>query len=194
MAIPLTTALQNALNDPERYGILFFTFEMGSGTYGLMTGQGELLYNGIVYRAGGSLLDVSDLQQNADGSVAEFTLSLSTAPDKGLTTDILLTFYSEDWHMREIVLQLGMMNPDTGQPIGLATLFNGYMYQAPFNQSEDKATISLRCVSQTIKMSEQGNKYRNDSTQKRLDPTDTSLVDIGLLGGSVKKDLRWGQA
>lgn len=193
MAIPLTTALQDALNDPERYGVVFFTFEMGSGTYGLFTGQGELPYNGITYRAGGSVLDVTDLQQNADGSIAEFTLSLSEAPDKGITADIMLTFYSEDWHMRELVLQLGMMNPDTGQPIGLATLFNGFMYQAPFKQSPKGAKIDLRCVSQSIIMAQSGNKYRNDATQKKLDPADTSLVDIGLLGGAVKKDLKWGQ-
>ncbi len=194
MAQTISGPLQAALDDYQRYGVVLFTFEFGTGTYGLWTGPGEIEYNGLIYRAGGSVLDVSNIELTDNGSVAEFTLSLGTQSSKHLTADILSTFYDEDWHMRPVTVQLAMCDPDTYQPIGVITLLQGVAMQAPFKKGLKSAKIEGRIVSKTIKMSENGGKYRNNSTQLLLDATDTALVDIGTLGGFTTKDLLWGQA
>ena len=193
MAHSISEALQNSFLDFERYGVIMFTFAFGTGTYGLWTGPGEIPFNGITYRAGGSILDVSDIDLNSDGSVAEFTISLGTQKAKGLTADILQTFYDEDWHLRPVTVQYANVDPDTLIPIGVITILEGIVYQAPFKRGPKASKIEGRIVSKTIRMSEQGGKYRNGSTQLLIDPTDTSLEGIGTLGGFTTKDLLWGQ-
>lgn len=193
MALTIPAPLQTALDGYERYGIVLITFEFGTGTYGLHTGQGEFTYNGLVYRGGGSLLDVSELEMNADGTVAELTLTLGTQPKIGISADILQTFYDEDWHMRQVTFQLGMLDPLTGLPYGLITLIQGVIYQAPYTKGKEADKIAGRIVSRTQKLSESGDKYRNAATQKLIDPSDTSLVDIGSLNGFITRELKWGQ-
>lgn len=194
MAYDISSQLQEALDSPERYSAVFLTFVLGGNTYGFWTGQGTITYNSIDYVNGGSLFELSDIQMDADGSTNECILSLSTAPDKGLTTDVLLSFYDENWQFGRVTIQLAMLDPETGEPIGAITFIRGVIYEAPFKKGRKKEAIEARVVSQTIKMSENGGIYRNAATQKRLDPTDTSLEGIGTLGGAVKKKLKWGQA
>lgn len=196
MAQIIPPELQAALNNFDRSAALLFTAEFGTGTYGLWTGPGKITYNGLVYMSGGSILEVSDIELNNDGSVAEMTISLGTQPAKGITPDILATFYNEAWHMRPVTVQMALCNPDTYQPITAVTVINGILMSAPLQKGVGKkgSKIVGRIVSLTTKMAEAGNKYRNNSTQALLDPTDTSLLDIGNLGGFVEKDLLWGQA
>lgn len=190
MAHSLSTQMRDALADYDRIGAILFTFEFGTGTYGLWTGGGEQEYNGVVYRDGGSVLEINNIELNDDGSVAEFTIALGVQPDKGLTSDVLATFYEEDWHLRPVTVQLAMVDPELLTIIGTITLLRGLIYQAPFKKG---SRIEGRIVSQTIRMSESGNKYRNASTQAQIDATDTSLVGIGTLGGFTTKELLWGQ-
>lgn len=194
MAISLSPALQNALNNYERQAVVFVTFEFGTGTYGLWTGLGEISYNGIVYKAGASILDVSNIENNADGSVSELTITLNTDPGKIITSDILIQLYDEDWHMRPVTIQTGLIDPDTQALIGVQTFFRGRIEEAPYEEGLDGANIKARCVSRSIELSKAGNLYRNSSTQKRFDPTDTGLNGIGTLNGAVNKDIKWGQS
>lgn len=194
MAYSLSTQLQDALDAPERYSAVFLTFVLGGNTYGFWTGQGYITYNAILYNNGGSLFELDDIQMDADGSVNECNLKLSESPDKGLTTDVLLSFYSESWQFGRVTIQLAMLDPETGIPIGAVTFIRGVIYEAPYRREPKSNYISARIVSQSIKLSESGSIYRNDATQVRLDATDTSLVGIGTLGGATKKKLKWGQA
>lgn len=186
--------LLTAMSDPERYGIVLFTFTLGVNVYGLQTMGGEITYNSIVYRGGASVLKVDGIQNNADGSVAEFNLTLNEDPSKGLTVDVLSSFYDENWHMQSLVVELGFRNPVDGSIIGAMTYFDGLIYQAPLKRGPDGFYITARCVSQATHMSESGGKFRNRSTQKLLDATDTSLDEIGAYSSVVTKEFKWGQA
>lgn len=193
MPITISGPLQAALDDPERYAAVLMTFVLGPNTYGLWNGPGSVTYNTITYLNGGSAIEISDIDQNADGSVGSLKLKLNTAPDKGLTTDVIQTFYDEDWQFGHVTIQLGMRDPVTGEIIGVVTLINGVITDAPFTEGPSGAFIELEVTSKTIKLTETGGKYRNSSTQKALDLTDTSMEGIGSLGGAVEKELKWGQ-
>lgn len=194
MAINISPALQNALNSNQRNAVIFVTFEFGTGTYGLWTGLGQITYNGVLYQAGASILDVSNIENNADGSVSELTLTLNTDPGKNITSDILVQLYNEDWHMRPVTIQTGLIDPDTLALIGVQTFFRGRVEEAPYEEGPEIASIKARCVSRSIELSKGGNLYRNSSTQKRFDPTDTGLNGIGTLNGAINKDIKWGQS
>lgn len=189
----LSTAFQNGLDDSERYGVVLLTFEFAE-THGYWTGLGTITFNSIEYNAGASVFDVDDIQQNGDGSVSELVLSLSAQPDKGLTTDVLVALYNEDWHLKPVTIQLGLIDPDTGALIGVTTMFRGILDTAPYEEAIGTGSIKAHCVSRSIDLSVGGNLYRNQSTQERFDPDDTSLDAIGTLNGATKKELYWGQA
>lgn len=193
MARTISTDLRAALNDPARNMVALFTFEFGEGTEGLWTGAGEVEYSGVTYRAGGSVIDVSDIEQSADGSVGEMTLTLSEAPEKGLTTDVLVSLYDYTWHLKPITVQLAFRDPVTLEFVGVQTFFRGLMDEANYTEGPDSAKITAKCVSRSIDLSAAGNLYRNAATQARFDSADTSLNDIGTLNGALEKDSYWGQ-
>lgn len=194
MALTLDTDFQDAIDNPERYGVVLFTFVFGSGTYGLWTASGERTIGGVVYKAGGSVLELSNITQAADGSVSSATLTLSTQPDKGLTSDILVSFYDEDWHNKPVTIEVGLFNPDTRVLVGTLPLFNGVMTSAPYTEGPNKASIMANLTSKNIELSGTGGAYRNAQSQKRIDPNDTSLANIGVLSSTITKSLKWGQA
>jgi len=194
MPLSLSSGLQTALDNPERYGAVLFTFVFGGGTYGLWTAGGEREIDGIVYRAGGSILKLSNVSQNGDGSVSQCTLSLNTQPDKGLTADILASFYSEDWHDKVVTIEPCLFDPDTRALIGRVTLFKGIMTSAPFTEGPTQASIDAILQSKSVELSQNGGAYRNAQSQKRIDAVDTSLANIGSLNASITKSLKWGQA
>lgn len=195
MAYTIPSLMQDQLDLPERYSAVFLTFVLGTNTYGFWTGAGPKTYNSILYNTGGSLIEMSSFDQNADGSVSECTLKLSASPDKGLDDDALMTFYDEDWQFGRVTIQLAYLDPDTLDPVGAILFIRGVIYEAPFRRGPGVGSyIEARVVSQGIKLSENGGRYRNNATQIALDPTDTSLVDIGALGASITKQIKWGQA
>lgn len=193
MALTIATPMQDALDAYERYGLALFTFNLGGVVYGLWTGQGEKTINSVTYKAGGSVIEFDDIDQNADGSVVEVTLRLSADPDKGLTSDLLQTFYDEDWQFGRVHIQIAMQNPADESIYGVVTLIRGVITNAPWEQDRDTNSLEVVISSNAIRMAENGGKYRNQATQKHIDATDTSLVGIGSLGGAVTKDLKWNQ-
>src|SRR5690606_26896305 len=114
----------------------------------------------------GSVLELSNIEDAGDGSISEMTITLSAAPNKGLTVDVLSSFYDEDWHMQPIMVELGFRDPSTGEIIDTVVAFDGLMFQAPWRIGTGAGSkIQLRCVSNATKMSESGSKFRNAQTQ-----------------------------
>jgi len=188
----LSQAFLDAVKSPSRSAAVLLTFEFGTGTYGFWTGNGSRFYNGLKYSAGGSIFDISDIVQEGDGSVSELTIGLSTHP--GIGVEVLEDLYNEDWHLRPVTIQLAMLDPRTDQIVAIQNVFRGILDTAPFTESEGQAEIQARCLSKSIELSKGGNLYRNDATQDRYDPEDTSLETIGTLNGALKKELHWGQS
>jgi hypothetical protein len=193
MAINISTELQEALDNPERYGVILITATLGSNVFGFWTGGGVVTYNTIPYYNAGSVIEVDDVQQNADGSVAELTLRLNSQPDKGLADDVLESFYDEAWQFGRVVIQEALLDPITREIVGAVTLIRGVIIEAPEHIGPDGTYIAVRVTTSAIKLSENGGMYRNASTQKALDPADTSLEGIGNLGGAITKEMKWGQ-
>ena len=198
MAYSLSTQLQAALDDSERYSAVLVSVQMGANTYGFWTGQDVLPYNGIDYVAAGSLVNIADIEQLADGSVSECKIKLGLDPEKDFTdgeiNDAILSFYDEDWQFARVVIQLAMLDPVTLDPIGIVTFMRGVIYEAPLDIDADTNYIEARVVSQNIKLSENGGIYRNNATQARIDPSDTALKDIGSIGAAIVRQLKWGQS
>lgn len=193
MALSISNEFQNALNAPDRHAVGLFVFEFGTGTYALWTGAGEINYNGLIYRAGGSLIEIEPIDQNADGSVGRLSMVLNADPEKGLTDDVLIRLFDEDWHNKPVLVQLALLDTATNQIAFAKVWFRGRLEFAEYLEG-DVNRIEATCASTSIDLSRSGGGYRNDSTQRLIDPDDTSLEGIGTLGGALEKDAKWGQA
>lgn len=193
MALTISSPLQAALDYAYRYGVVMYTFAFGTGTYGLWTAGEERTVNSVLYKGGGSAIDVSAVDQNTDGSVSNVTLSLSTAPDKGLTADVLLTFYAEDWHDKIVTIDVGMFDQDSRALIDRVTIFRGATQDAPYTESPNAQKIDLNLASRSIELSASGGGYRNAQSQARILAADTSLNGIGSLNQNIQKSIKWGQ-
>lgn len=193
MAKSLSTDFRNALKSGSRYKVALYTFEFGSGIYGLWTAEGEKAYNGVIYRAGGSLIDVSDFEESLDGSVGQLELRLSALPDKGLTDDVLVRFFDEDWHLKPVSVQLGLIDPATAEFIDVQPFFRGRIESASFEEDPGSAIVA-QCMSTSIDLTLPGGNIRNGGTQRLIDPNDPSMDEIGSLNGALQRDRNWGQA
>lgn len=195
MALTLSTAFQNAIGADSGNLAVLFTFDFGT-VYGLWTGPGEVVYNSVTYRAGGSLLELPDVSENADGSVEELTLVLNAAPEKGITPDVLAALYDENWHMRPMTIQIAARDPDTGAIVGALTKFRGRIEEAPYieNPFTGEDRIEALCRTWSLDLSLAGDLYRNGQLQRRLDPNDPSLDAVGTLNGAVMSQAKWGQS
>ncbi|WP_051213283.1 hypothetical protein [Maritalea myrionectae] len=193
MAISISTAFQTALDGDDREGVGLFVFEFGTGTYAFWTGAGEMPYNGLTYMAGGSVIEIDSIVEKANGAVGRMNLHLNADPEKGISDDVLIRLFDEDWHNKKVLVQYGLLDPDTGQIAHAMVKFRGRLEHAEYVEGEVNR-IEAKCVSTSIDLSRSGGGYRNDSTQKLIDPNDTSLEGIGTLGGALEKDAKWGQA
>jgi hypothetical protein len=193
MAISISAAFQTALEGDDREAVGLFVFEFGTGTYALWTGAGEMPYNGLTYKAGGSVIEISHIEEKANGSVGRMNLQLNADPEKGISDDVLIRLFDEDWHNKKVTLHLGLLDPDTGLIAHAMLKFRGRLEFAEYLE-DDVNRIEATCASTSIDLSRSGGGYRNDSTQRLIDPDDTSLEGIGTLGGALEKDAKWGQA
>lgn len=193
MAKSLSVAMQNALDAGHRLQVALFTFEFGTGTYGLWTAEGEKSFNGVIYRAGGSLIDITEFEESLDGSVSQLQLRLSALPDKELTDDVLLRFFDEDWHLKPVTVQLGLLDPATLEIIEVKTFFRGRLESASFEEDPGSAIV-VECNSTSIELSQAHGNIRNGGTQRLYDATDKSMDEIGSLNGAISRDTKWGQA
>lgn len=193
MAKSLSTDFQNGLKSGSRTKVALYTFEFGSGTYGFWTAEGEKPYNGVIYRAGGSLIDVSHFEESLDGSVGQLELRLNALPEKGLTDDVLVRFFAEDWHLKPVTVQLGLIDPATAEIIEVETFFRGRLETSSFEE-DPGAVIVAHCMSKSIELTLPGGNIRNGGTQRLIDPNDPSMDEIGSLNGALRRDRNWGQA
>lgn len=188
----ISTSFKESMADPSRNLVAMYVFEFGTGTYALWTGPGETTFNGLVFRAGGSVIDIAVFEESEDGSVPNMVLELSALPEKGITDDVLMRLFDEDWHMKRVTVMVGKYDPATGDVVEAAKFFGGRIEDAVFEEGQT-SMIKANCASTSIDLSIPGGSYRNDATQRQIDPTDSSLVGIGTLNGAVKKDAKWGQ-
>lgn len=183
--------MQAALDDRSANLALLYTFEFAT-TYGLWTGKGETLHNGVWFRAGGSLIDPTVPAQSKGGAVSKMTLTLSSAAHKDISDDVLSRLFDEDWHMSRVSLQLATVDPAFSTILDAVMLFRGRIEHAELVKGP-QSKIVAKCASIAIDLSRPGGLYRNDASQKRFDATDTSLEGIGTLNGAIQRESKWGQ-
>ncbi len=114
----------------------------GSGPYGFWTDIGEVTTGGITYRGTGKSLSASSTVGVGDLSIPGLQLTLS-----GIDTDVMDTFFQEDWHQKNVTVSIGLLSPANRNLVDTPDVyFDGVLDTATLSEkSGDKATLSVNC-------------------------------------------------
>lgn len=167
--------------------------ELGSGNYGLWSGQDDIFYDGVNYVGAGSLLQIAALPATTDGSARAIDVTLSSLANPDWTPDILSSFYDEAYNQKPAEISTAYYDPNTHTLIAVEREFVGRIDGAPFNQKAGgPATLKLRLESRERDFSRIGYRRRNPNDQALIDAADTGLAHAIATGEDRK--LVWGRA
>ncbi|WP_313666232.1 DUF2163 domain-containing protein [Shinella sp.] len=166
--------------------------DFGTGTYGFIADNDNLIYSGLTYRPFG-LIEVSDLGgglgTSADGN---FTLRLAESKDFGLTPEMLTEIENEDYRDRPVRVMDAHFHPDTGALLQVETVARGYVDTIQHHFGPDGgAYIEAACEGRQLDYSRKNGRYRSISDQKRRDAGDMFFEHAATAG---RVELIWGRA
>lgn len=131
MSRTVPAAILSALAQPEVQPFYAIEIDLDSGPLRLWTGIGPRTINGDVYTGGGSLMAISGLEEVADLSAKNITLSLS-----GMSEDIIGLALQEPYQRRKVRVYWGVETGSAPLPAELV--------QIASIPAQDNSTWTLR--------------------------------------------------
>lgn len=166
-------------------------FEFGTGTYGFIKANAPLVYGGLTYQPGG-LITVSDLNSETGLIAKQFSVSLASSPDDGLTPEVLQNIESEDYRDRPVKVYDAYFHPDTNEHLFTQILMKGYVDTIEHLESTNTGyTIVANCETRALDYSRLNGRFRSDADQRRRSATDGFFVNAALRG---REKIYWGSA
>lgn len=184
---------------------LMAEFDFDSGTLGMWTGMGNIIFNGITYAGGGNLVGVSAYQETLDLEAQGLTFTLSGVPQ-----DLIEIAENEPYQGRRIRLFIALVDiesfiakeDDTGVVLteaggkiklestvnAMYPLFSGIMDVMDTQDSADTSIIQLSAENVLTLMKRTKTRRYTDEDQKSRYPDDDGLSFIAAL---QDKDLTW---
>lgn len=160
--------------------------EFASGTVRLWNGHGPLSWDGEQWLGGGTLLELSSVEETASTSAAGVKISLS-----GIPSDMLALALGEHYQGRRVRLWLGAMD-DAGQIVAdPIPLFAGRMDVMNIDEGAETSTIVMSAENQLIDLKRADDLRYTDAAQKALYPGDRGLEFVAAL---QDRELIWGRA
>lgn len=159
--------------------------EFQSGTVRLWNGHGPLAWDGEQWLGGGTLLELSSVEETSSTSAAGVKISLS-----GIPSDMLALALCEHYQGRRVRLWLGAMD-EGGQIVAdPIPLFSGRMDVMSIDEGAETSTIVMSVENQLIDLKRADDLRYTDAAQKALYPGDRGLEFVAAL---QDRELIWGR-
>lgn len=165
----------NVLTQPEVEPFYAVEVDLDSGALRLWTGYGDKTIEGNVYTGGGSLVAISGLEEVADLSAKEITLTLT-----GLDPTVVALALQEPYQRRRVRVLWGV----EGQPP--VEVFSGNLNQMVIEDGPDFGTITVTVDSRLVELERSSNRRYTSESHKSRYPNDTffdfvaSIQDKGV--------------
>jgi hypothetical protein len=101
-------------------------FEFGGGTYGVTTNGASFVHGGVTYVAN-QLVQIDAPAAVLGLEASEFTVTMPSASDFGLTPDKLAEIENEDYKGRPVTVYDVFFDPDTRELLYLDPIAYGYL-------------------------------------------------------------------
>jgi hypothetical protein len=211
MARNISTQLQDAASAKVVFPIIFVEAEFDSSTVRMWSGVGDLSWDAKTWTGGGSLLNVSSIEESTEVKAIGTRVSLS-----GIPSELLSLALQEDYQGRNLRVYLGaftnentfllkqdgsiLLKEDGGKLIAVdeqdivaepITIFSGRMDVMTISEGGDTSTIEVTVENRLIDF-ERTRERRYTSEDQKIDyPNDkgfefvSSIQDTEIVWGRV---------
>ena len=163
MSRTVPAAILTALAQPEVEPFYAVEIDLDSGPLRLWTGYGNRTIESNTYTGGGNLMGISGLEEVADLSAKEITLTLSGVPSS--VVSIALT---EPYQRRRVRVLWGVKSQTD-----VVEVFSGNLNQMVIEDTPDSATITVTVDSRLVELERASNRRYTSESHKTRHATDT---------------------
>ena len=163
MSRTVPTDILNALTQPEVEPFYAVEIDLDSGPLRLWTGYGDRTIGGQTYAGGGNLVAISGLEEVADLSAKNITLTLN-----GMPSSVVSLALQEPYQRRKVRVLWGVRGVSD-----FVEVFSGSLNQMIIEDGPDSGTISVTVDSKLVELERASNRRYTSLSHKTRYPTDT---------------------
>ena len=163
MARTVPADILTALTQPEVQPFYAVEIDLDSAPLRLWTGYGERTIDGDTYTGGGDLVNISGLEEVADLSAKNITLSIS-----GMPPEVVSLALQEPYQRRKVRVLWGVRDVDD-----FVEVFSGSLNQMVIEDGAESGTISVTVDSKLVELERASNRRYTSLSHKTRYPNDT---------------------
>jgi hypothetical protein len=163
MSRTVPAAILTALAQPEVEPFYAVEVDLDSGPLRLWTGYGDRTIEGNVYTGGGDLMGISGLEEVADLSAKEITLTLS-----GIPSSVVSLALTEPYQRRKVRVLWGVRGETS-----VVEVFSGNLNQMVIEDGPDFGTITVTVDSRLVELERSSKRRYTSESHKTRYATDT---------------------
>jgi len=163
MARTVPAAILTALAQPEVQPFYAVEIDLDSAPLRLWTGYGERTIDGETYTGGGNLVNISGLEEVADLSAKNITLTIS-----GMPSSVVSLALQEPYQRRKVRVLWGVRDVDD-----FVEVFSGSLNQMVIEDGAESGTISVTVDSKLVELERASNRRYTSLSHKTRYPNDT---------------------
>lgn len=162
-------------------GFLAAELLFDSGALRLWNGYGDLTVGGETYTGGGSLINVSSVEESAEIGAKGVSMLLT-----GVSSSILALALTENYQYRVANIYVGAITTGT---VSSYKVFSGRMDVMTISEEGETCTIAMTAESRLIDLERPRLRRWTSEDQKGLDATDKGFEFVNSL---QEKTIKWG--
>ena len=163
MSRTVPAAILTALAQPEVEPFYAVEIDLDSGPLRLWTGYGDRTIEGNTYTGGGTLMTIEGLEEVADLSAKNITLTLS-----GMPAEVISLALQEPYQRRKVRVLWGVRGVSD-----FVEVFSGSLNQMVIEDSAESGTISVTVDSKLVELERASNRRYTSVSHKTRYPNDT---------------------
>ena len=182
----LDASIVNRLGADEQ--ALFFAIkaEFDTDDIRVWSGIDDLTINSETYTGAGTLLSVSNSEDNLELKSNGLVVSLS-----GMDTTVVNYALTENYQNRPITIFMGYVMGGTNEVAGTLTLFKGRMTSLVINDTPDGSTVTIDAENRLVDLDRPSNLRYTKESQNFLHSGDTGFNRVASL---QDKQINWGKS
>jgi hypothetical protein len=163
MSRTVPTDILTALSQPEVEPFYAVEIDLDSGPLRIWTGVGDRTIDGDTYTGGGNLVGISGLEEVADLSAKNITLTLS-----GMPPSVVALALGEPYQRRKVRVLWGVRGVSD-----FVEVFSGSLNQMVIEDGPESGTISVTVDSKLVELERASNRRYTSVSHKTRYPNDT---------------------
>jgi hypothetical protein len=182
----LDSSIVNRLGADEQ--ALFFAVKAEFDTDDILvwSGTDDLVIGSDTYTGAGTLLNVSNSEDNLELKSNGLVISLS-----GMDSTVVTYALTENYQNRPITLFLGYVMGGTNEVAGTLTLFKGRMASLVVNDTPEGSTVTIDAENRLVDLDRPSNLRYTKESQNFLHSGDTGFNRVASL---QDKQINWGKS